>query len=69
MAFCSNSPPRKSPNLTTAFFVSRPAPRLRDPIAERDLRPITAVLDWEHQREMWAELARTRLGNDLSPDE
>ena len=41
----------------------------RDPITERDLRPITTALDWEHQREMWAELARTRLGNDLSPDE
>ena len=41
----------------------------RDPITERDLRPITTALDWEHQREMWAELARTRLDNDLSPDE
>ena len=41
----------------------------RDPITERDLRPITTTLDWEHQREMWAELARTRLGNDLSPHE
>ena len=43
--------------------------RGRDPVTERDLRPIATVLDWEHQREMWAELARARLGEDLSPAE
>ena len=27
-----------------------------DPIAERDLRPIVAILDWTQQRRMWKEL-------------
>jgi len=29
----------------------------RDPIRERMVRPIAAVLDWRKQRRMWAELA------------
>ncbi len=29
---------------------------VRDPITERDLRPITAELDWGKQRAMWARL-------------
>ncbi len=28
----------------------------RDPINERDLRPIAAVADWQRQREMWKAL-------------
>lgn len=28
----------------------------RDPIGERDLRPITAVADWRVQRSLWREL-------------
>ena len=28
----------------------------RDPIPERRLRPITAVLDWQRQRDMWGKL-------------
>ena len=28
----------------------------RDPVAERHLRPITAVLDWQRQRDMWGKL-------------
>jgi len=28
----------------------------RDPIIERDLRPITAELNWAKQREMWSRL-------------
>jgi len=28
----------------------------RDPIAERDLRPIVAVSNWQKQRKMWAAL-------------
>ena len=35
--------------------------RGRDPITERDLRPIAAVLDWEHQREMWRAFAHGTL--------
>ncbi len=33
--------------------------RGRDPIIERDLRPIVATADWLKQREMWSQL----LGN------
>lgn len=36
--------------------------RGRDPVTERDLRPITAVLDWGHQREMWRALIQKRQG-------
>jgi hypothetical protein len=28
----------------------------RDPIRERHLRPIAAVLDWRKQRRMWKQL-------------
>lgn len=32
----------------------------RDPVTERDLRPIVGVADWQKQRQMWAALpART----------
>lgn len=34
--------------------------RGRDPVTERDLRPIAAEMDWRHQREMWCSLTRTR---------
>jgi len=30
--------------------------RGRDPITERDIRPIAAVVDWHKQRRAWAEL-------------
>jgi len=30
----------------------------RDPVRERSLRPICAILDWREQREMWAERTR-----------
>jgi len=33
----------------------------RDPITERDLRPIAAEMDWDRQRRMWAGVA-TSLG-------
>ena len=42
--------------------------RGRDPVTERDLRPIAAEFDWDRQREMWAELARERLGEGLLPE-
>jgi hypothetical protein len=27
-----------------------------DPISERDLRPIAAIMDWEKQRQMWKNI-------------
>lgn len=37
------------------LFLPRTA-KGRDPIRERHLRPIAAVLDWRKQRRMWSEL-------------
>ncbi|MCC6427341.1 MAG: hypothetical protein IT435_11040 [Phycisphaerales bacterium] len=31
----------------------------RDPITERDLRPVAALVDWRKQRKTWAELCAT----------
>jgi len=33
----------------------------RDPVTERDVRPITAVPHWNRQRKMWASLTRKQL--------
>jgi len=32
----------------------------RDPVTERDLRPIAAEPDWEHQRGAWGQLVERR---------
>lgn len=42
----------------------------RDPVAEKDLRPIAAVPDWATQREMWRALVGVdseRVPLDVSP--
>lgn len=33
----------------------------RDLITERDLRPISAVVDWRKQRQAWAQTMRSRM--------
>ncbi len=35
----------------------------RDPIRERDVRPIAAVLHWNRQRKMWEALLKERMTN------
>jgi hypothetical protein len=35
----------------------------RDPIRERDVRPIAAVLHWNRQRKMWKALLQERMPN------
>lgn len=35
-----------------------------DRIRERDLRPITAIIDWTAQRAVWRELLRKRMQRD-----
>lgn len=35
----------------------------RDPILERELRPIAAVPHWHRQRKMWAELVKNRISS------
>jgi hypothetical protein len=34
----------------------------RDPITERDLRPIAAIVDWRKQRRVWKDRANTLSG-------
>jgi hypothetical protein len=34
----------------------------RDPILERDLRPVAAVPHWSRQRKMWVQMRKDRLG-------
>jgi len=34
----------------------------RDPILEKDLRPVAAVPHWSRQRKMWAQMRKDRLG-------
>ena len=38
----------------------------RDPITERDLRPIAAVIDWRKQRRLWRELCDRANRQDRS---
>lgn len=42
------------------LFLDRP-PRGREPIGERDMRPIAIEPDWQVQREMFAALKRRRM--------
>ncbi|MBN1317075.1 MAG: hypothetical protein JXA42_16455 [Anaerolineales bacterium] len=37
------------------LFLARPV-KGRDPIRERQIRPIAAILDWRKQRRMWKQL-------------
>jgi hypothetical protein len=34
----------------------------RDPILEKDLRPVAAVPHWSRQRKMWVQMRKDRLG-------
>ncbi len=40
--------------------------RGRDPIGERDLRPICAVADWKQQRRLWDQLQDSRRDTQAS---
>jgi hypothetical protein len=42
----------------TLLFLPRTV-KGRDPIREKDVRPITTVPHWHRQREMWAKLVKT----------
>jgi len=33
----------------------------RDPVRERDLRPVAAVTHWNRQRKMWAQMRKDRI--------
>jgi hypothetical protein len=45
-----------APEIQEALLFLPPTERGRDPVTERDLRPIAAVADWEEQRRMWRKM-------------
>lgn len=45
-----------APDVQQDILLLRPVERGRDPVTERDLRPIVAQLDWGRQRAMWNDL-------------
>ena len=45
-----------APDIQEAILFLPPVEHGRDPITERDLRPIVAVLDWWKQRRRWQGL-------------
>ncbi len=49
-----------APNIQEELLCLPPVEKGRDPITERELRPIAAVLDWQKQRRMWRRIARQR---------
>ena len=47
-----------APDIQEAILFLPAVERGKDPITERDLRPIVAIADWKKQRRMWRELVR-----------
>lgn len=47
-----------APDLQEAILALPRVERGRDPITERDLRPIAAIVDWRKQRQMWRTARR-----------
>jgi hypothetical protein len=44
-----------APEIQEVLLFLPPTSRGRDPVTERDLRPIAAVAEWGRQRRMWRE--------------
>ena len=44
-----------SPDIQEAILFLPRTERGRDPIGERDLRPICCIVDWKHQRKLWKQ--------------
>jgi hypothetical protein len=49
-----------TPEIQEALLFLPRTERGRDPIRERHIRPIAAILDWQKQREKWARLAKIK---------
>ena len=49
-----------APDIQEAILFLPRVQRGRDPIVERDLRPIIATADWQKQRKMWRQLTGHR---------
>ncbi len=47
-----------APDIQEALLLLPPVEKGRDPITERELRPIAAVHDWKKQRRMWRRIVR-----------
>ena len=50
-----------APDIQEALLFLPRTVKGRDPIRERDVRPITTVLRWHRQRKMWAKLVGQQL--------
>ena len=53
-----------APDIQEAILFLPRVQRGRDPIVERDLRPIVATADWQQQRKMWRQLTGDRQAGD-----
>ena len=51
-----------APDIQEAILFLPRAENGRDPISERELRPIVATPSWGKQRQMWEILTRNRMG-------
>lgn len=52
-----------APDIQEALLFLPRTQKGRDPVTERDLRPVAAEADWEHQREAWGRLVEQRSGD------
>ena len=50
-----------APDIQEAILTMGPTESGRDPVTERDLRPIVAELDWGKQREVWGRSVLAKL--------
>ena len=48
-----------APDIIEAILVLESVERGKDPITERDLRPIVAIVDWKKQRILWRMLVKS----------
>ena len=51
-----------APDVQEAILALPRVEQGRDPITERDLRPIAAIVDWRKQRRVWRELNAATTG-------
>jgi hypothetical protein len=49
-----------APDIQEAVLHLPPVTSGKDPVTERDLRPIASEPDWAHQRRLWAGVLETR---------
>ncbi|MBW2020723.1 MAG: hypothetical protein JRI58_08735 [Deltaproteobacteria bacterium] len=50
-----------APNIQQEILFLSRTMKGRDPICEKDVRPVAAVFHWTRQRKMWAKLVAGRL--------